>query len=68
MHMYHIIGLSKILTNTYISGCLIEHLYIKNILLKDFTVNVKVQNIFFPDHHTVRIVFRNNKVHFSVSI
>ena len=36
--------------------------------VKNFAVNVKVQNIYFLDCAALRIVLRNNKVDFNVSI
>ena len=52
---------------THVSGSLIDHVYIKNTLLKDFAVNVKIQNMYFPDLDAVRIVLNNDKVDFSIS-
>ena len=52
---------------THISGSLIDHVYIKNTLLKDFHVNIKIQNMYFPDLDAIRIVLTNDKVDFSIS-
>ena len=51
----------------HISGSLIDHIYIKNTLLKDFAFNVKVQNMYFLNYDAVKIVLKNKKVDFSVS-
>ena len=52
---------------THISGSLIDHVCIKNTLLKDFAVIVKIQNMYLSDHDAVRIVSTNDRVDFSIS-
>ena len=64
LHMCPSIGLAKILTNTYIFECLINHVYIKNTLL---LLMLKLK-IYFLDHDAVRIVLRIDKFNFSVII
>ena len=48
------------LTNepTHISGSLLDHVYIKKALLKEFRVNCIVKNIFISDHDAVRIILK----------
>ena len=49
---------------TRISGILIEHGYIKKILMEEFFTNATVENIYFSDHDTVRIEIEKNAVDF----
>ena len=39
----------------------------KEYIIKRFSVNVKIQNMYFPDHDAVRTVLTNDKVNFSIS-
>ena len=48
---------------THISGSLLDHTYIKKALIKEFPSNVTVENIYFSDYDTVRIVINKNAVH-----
>ena len=49
---------------THISGSLIDHVYIKKSLMEKLFFNLTVQNIYFSDHVTVRIMIEKNSVDF----
>ena len=48
----------------HISGPLIDHVYVKKTLMEEFLINLTVENIYFSDHDTVRIVIDKNAVDF----
>ena len=45
---------------THISGSLINHVYIKNTLIKKFFTTVSVEKIYFSVHDVIRIVIGKN--------
>lgn len=49
---------------THISVSLIDHIYIQKTLQKEFSTNVTVENMYFLDHGTVRIVIQESAVDF----
>ena len=49
---------------THISESLTDHVYIKKALIEEFFTNVAVENIYFSDHDSVRIVTETNSVDF----
>ena len=53
---------------THISGCLIDHVYIKKALMEEFFTSVTVENIYFSDHDAVRIVTEKNSVDFHIKL
>ena len=42
---------------THLSGSLIDHVYIKNILMEEFFINATVENNFFSDKNFVKLHF-----------
>ena len=46
------------------SGSLIDHVFIKKCLMEEFLTNPTVENIYFSDHDTVRIIIEENAVDF----
>ena len=52
---------------THISGYLIDHVYIKRGLMKEFITNVTAENIYFSDHNAIRIVIEKNSVDFHIN-
>ena len=42
---------------THLSGSLIDHVYIKNILMEEFFINATVENDFFSDKNFVKLHF-----------
>ena len=51
---------------TDISGSLIDHAYITKSLIEEFVINATVENIYFSDHDTVRIIIRKSAVNFRI--
>ena len=51
----------------HISRILIDHVYIKRALMKEFITNVTVENLYFSDHDAVRIVIEKNVVDFHIN-
>ena len=49
---------------THISGSLIDQVYVKKTLMKEFSINLTVENIYLSDHDAVRIVTDKNAVDF----
>ena len=49
---------------THISGSLIDHVYVKETLMEEFSINLTVENIYFSDHDAVRTVIDKNAVDF----
>ena len=49
---------------THISGSLIDHVYIKKMLMEEFCANATVENICFSDHDAIRIVIEKNNLDF----
>ena len=49
---------------THISGSLIDHVYIKKMLMEEFSANATVENICFSDHDAIRIVIEKNNLDF----
>ena len=49
---------------THISGSLIEHVNNKKTLMKEFSINVTVESIYFLDHDALRIVIEKNPIDF----
>ena len=47
---------------THISGSLIDHVHIKITLMKEFSINVTVEDIYFLDHNTLKIVTEENGI------
>ena len=45
---------------TYITGSLIDHVYINKALMEEFFTNVTVENSYFSDHDDVRIATEKN--------
>ena len=45
---------------THISGSLINHVYIKNTLIKEFFTTVSVEKTYFSVHDVVRTVIDKN--------
>ena len=45
---------------TYITGSLIDHVYINKALTEEFFTNVTVENSYFSDHDDVRIATEKN--------
>ena len=52
---------------THISGSLIDHVYIKKAVMKEFFTDVTVENICFSDHDAVRIAIDKNYVDFHIN-
>ena len=50
----------------HISRSLIDHVYNKKTLTKEFSTNVSVENIYFSDHDAFRIVIEKNVVDFQI--
>ena len=51
----------------HISGSLIDHVYFKKALMEKVLTNVTVENIYFSNHDTVRIVIHKNYVDFHIN-
>ena len=51
-------------TPTHLSGSLIDHVYIKKALMEEFSANATVENVYFSDHVSIRIVIEKNNVDF----
>ena len=49
---------------TRISGSLLDHVYIKKTLMRQFSINGTFENTYFSDHDAIRIAFEQNKVDF----
>ena len=49
---------------THISRPLTDHAYIKKFLMEEFFTNATVENIYFPDHDSVRIMIQKNAADF----
>ena len=47
-----------------LSGSLVDHVYIKNSLMKECFVNTTVENIYFSDHDAVRLIIEKNAFDF----
>lgn len=45
---------------THVFVLFIDHIYIKETLIEEFPNNATVENIYFLDHDTVRIVIEKN--------
>ena len=50
----------------HISGSLIDHVFIKKALMKEFLTNVTFENILFSEHDAVRIPVEKNYVDFHI--
>ena len=48
----------------FLSGSLVDHVYIKNSLIKEYFINANVGNIYFSDHDAVRIIIEKNAFDF----
>ena len=53
-------------TNIY--GYLVDHVYIKKALMKEFFTNVTVENIYFSDHDPVTIAIQKTYVDFHINL
>ena len=53
---------------TQIYGSLIDHVYIKKTLMEEFSTSVTDENIYFSDHHALRIVIKKNAVDFYINL
>ena len=51
----------------HISGSLIDHVFIKKALMKEFLTNVTFENIHFSEHDPVRIPIEKNYVDFHIN-
>ena len=49
---------------THISGSLLDHAYIKKSLTEEFFARTTVENIYFSEHDSVRIIIEKNAVAF----
>ena len=49
---------------TYVSESLMDHVFIKKMLMAEFSTNATVENIYFSDQDTGRIVIEKNSVDF----
>ena len=52
---------------THISGSLMDHVYMKKALMKEFFINVTVEIIYFSDHDALRITIQKNYVDFRIN-
>ena len=52
---------------THISGSLIDHVYLKKVLMEEFFTTLTIENIYILDHHVVRITIEKNYVDFHIN-
>ena len=50
------------------SGSLLEHVFIKKALMKEFPTDVSVENIYSSDQDALRIMTDTNSIDFHTSI
>ena len=53
---------------THISGCFIDHVHIKKVLMAEFFTNLTIENIYFSDHDAARITIEKNYSDFYINL